>query len=377
MVGLIVKLLLGVALFAGSLVGGLAATGRLNHEGTANIPLLRSLFPPPPGPADMEAAAGKDAGAAGHDPAAPDAAGRAADAHATAADATQPADAAHAAGAAGQEPQGEGAPKARKQKVGKSVVEPEEQPNAGGHGGGHGEAPAADHGGGHGDDKAKATHGKDEAHDAGAEHGKPATKADDKHGSPESDFQQLEHSLQGGNSQYKPGELFRFQGLPAGITPEQINEAWQRVQGQLAEIERRKIALDLREQELQELHEETGRRQAALGKERVEIEQMQRQLDAKIQKFQDQVKLVRNDEVAGLKRNAQTIASFEPAKAAELIEAQWKSERGQDEVLKLLEFMDKDAVNEILKMLPAPMVNDLMKKRMRVSKEAAAPGKGG
>lgn len=370
MVGLLVKLLLGVALFAGSLVGGLAATGRLNHEGTANIPLLRSLFPPPPAPADGAAAEGKDADAAGHDPAAHDAPGRAADAHATAGEATQPADAAHEAGAAGQEPQGEGAPKARKQKVGKSVVEPEEEPSAGG----HGEAPA-EGGGGHGDDKAKATHAKDEAHDAPAERGKPA-KADDKHGLPEGDFQQLEHSLQGGNSQYKPGELFRFQGLPAGITPEQINEAWQRVQGQLGEIERRKIALDLREQELQELHEETGRRQAALGKERVEVEQMQRQLDAKIQKFQDQVKLVRNDEVAGLKRNAQTIASFEPAKAAELIEAQWKSERGQDEVLKLLEFMDKDAVNEILKVLPAPMVNDLMKKRMRVSKEAAAPGKG-
>nr|MCU0867746.1 hypothetical protein [Planctomycetota bacterium] len=103
--------------------------------------------------------------------------------------------------------------------------------------------------------------------------------------------------------------------------------------------------------------------------------QMQRQLDAKIQKFQEQVKLVRNDEAAALKRNAQTMASFEPAKAAEIIEDMWKTEKGQDEVLKLFEFMDKDAVNGILAVLPGPMTQDLLKKRLRVSKEPAATGK--
>ena len=44
MVGIIIKVVIGLALFAGSLVGGLAATGRLNHEGTANIPVLSSFF---------------------------------------------------------------------------------------------------------------------------------------------------------------------------------------------------------------------------------------------------------------------------------------------------------------------------------------------
>ena len=45
-------------------------------------------------------------------------------------------------------------------------------------------------------------------------------------------------------------------------------------------------------------------------------------------------------------------------------------------MLKLLEFMDKDAMNEILKALPTPMVQDLLKKRLRISKEAVPSSSG-
>ena len=370
MIGLLVKLVLGVVLFAGSLVGGLAATGRLNHEGTANIPLLNSFFPAPPPPAEGEAegdaahAEGADghAAAAAHgkdDGHAPTDAG-AADANAHAADGSQE--------PKPQEPKPAAGPRA--QKVGRSLNEPEKPAG----GGGHGEAPAGEHG------EAPAGHGAESP----APHGESATKKPDahdkpkatknEHGTPEGDFDRLQQSLQG-KSQYAPGEYFRFDGMPSGLTPEQINEAWQRVQGLVADIEKRRIALELREQALEERESDISRRQAALGKERVELEQMQRQLDAKIQKFQEQVKLVRNDEVAALKRNAQTLASFEPPKAAEIVQDQWKTEKGQDEVLKLMEFMDKDAVNEILKVLPVPLTQDLLKKRLRVSKESAASGK--
>jgi hypothetical protein len=145
------------------------------------------------------------------------------------------------------------------------------------------------------------------------------------------------------------------------------------VQGLVSEVEQRKTALDIREKDLQELANDISKRQAELGQLRARLDEMQRSIDAKIQKFQDQVKLIRNDEVAGLKRNAATLASFEPAKAAEIVLQQWGSEKGQDEVLRLFEFMDKDAVNEILKVLPAATTQDLMKKRLRVSKESAAP----
>jgi hypothetical protein len=343
MIGMLIKAAAAAVLFVASLVGGLAATGRLNHEGTANIPVLRSLFPAP------EPAAGGDGAAAGSGHGAP------ADALAAPGGESRAADANHA-----QDPQNDGAP--RRRKTGRSLFGT--------------------------DDKAKDPHAGDTQ---AAEPAKPATAAPD-HGSgavdagsaaspsprsPEADFARVELALAQERSPYKPGELFRFEGMPAGLTAEQINEAWQRVQGVMTEIERRKVALDLQEQQLRELNEDISRRQASLGKERVEIEQMHRDLDAKIERFKDQVKLVRNDEAAALKRNAQTLASFEPSKAAELLEAQWKTEKGQDEVLKLLEFMEKDAVNSILDALPRELTNDLLKKRLRVSKEATAPAKRG
>jgi uncharacterized protein YoaH (UPF0181 family) len=275
-------------------------------------------------------------------------------------------------GTGGQEPQDPPV-----QRSGRSVVNPEKPAEAaGGHGGDHGNEAKGDHG-----EKKAGDHGAAGSSDHGAKdpHAEPAA-ADaahqDPHGSPDGDFQQLDKSLAHTSSQYRPGALFRFDGMPANLTPEQINEAWQRVQGLMAEIERRRTALDLREKELQEQHHDVSRRQADLGLLQARLDEMQRAIDAKILKFQDQVKLVRNDEVAALKRNAQTLAAFEPVRAAEIVQEQWKTEKGQDEVLRLLEFMEKDAVNEILKTLPMPLAQDVMNKRLRVSKEPAAPAKG-
>lgn len=341
MIGLVVKMVVGLLLFAASLVGGLAVTGRLNPEGVANVPLLSALMPLPPAAAGDGAAAsdGTDSGAAP------------ADTNVTGGSET-PADAAHAGA-----PQDPSAP--RRQKTGRSLSPGEDPAAAKAEGEGApagGERPA----------------GGETA--AGSRPERSPPRAD----SPEADFRRLEDALTGAaQAQYRPGEYFRFQGMPAGLTAEQLNEAWQRVETLMAEIERRKTVLDLREQELQELADDIGRRQGDLGALRVEVEQMQRQLDARIQKFQEQVKLVRHDEVAALKRNAQTLASFEPEKAAELIQEQWKTDQGQTQVLKLLEFMDKDAVTEVLKVLPTPMTQDLLQKRLRVSKEPAAPGRGG
>jgi hypothetical protein len=376
MIGLLVKAAIAAVLFVASLVGGLAATGRLNHEGTANIPVLRSLFPPPPEPADGGEPDAGDAGGAGA--AAGGTAGtdsEAANAHGALADAgAAPSGESRAAdGTQAQQPHADDAPRVRK--TGRSLNEPPGKPgsaaatdgtDANGDAGHAGEPSA----GGAATAAANAAHG-DAANGAAA----PVPAA--ARGTPEADFAALQQSLANGRSPYTPGAFFRFDGMPAGLSVEQINEAWQRVQGLMAEIEHRKVALDLQEQQLRELNEDISRRQAALGTERVEIEQMHRELDAKIEKFKEQVKLVRTDEVAALKRNAQTLASFEPTKAAELLEAQWKTEKGQDEVLKLLEFMDKDAVNAILDALPKELTNDLLKKRLRVSKEASAPGKGG
>ena len=58
---------------------------------------------------------------------------------------------------------------------------------------------------------------------------------------------------------------------------------------------------------------------------------------------------------------------------AELLVEQWKTDKGQEEILKVLEFMDTDAVNEILAQVPGPLVRDVMQKRLRVTKVPASP----
>lgn len=381
--GIVIKVVVGLLLFAGSLVGGLAATGRLNHDGVANIPGLNLVFPAPPEAPTGDAKDG-DAGKPGE-------AGKAGAAAEGADHGSKPGEADPESANAAET---DAATKPRRKKIGRSLNEPEPAKDAhGGHGGGHGEADA--HGGdaaGHGadahaagDDHAKAGDGHAKAAAGGAAkagdaHGKAAPVADARASAAathaaQRDLQRFGDALAAARAPYEPGNLYRFDGLPAGVSADQINEAWQRVQAQIAELDRRKAVLDQQEQQMREIGEDVSRRQAALGKERVEVEQMQRQLDARIQKFQQTVTLVRADEAAALKRNAQTLTSFEAAKAAELLEAQWKTERGQEEALKLMEFMDKDALNEILAAMPAATTADVLKKRLRVTKEAAAPAK--
>lgn len=370
---LIVNAVVGVLLFVGSLVGGLAATGRLNHEGVANIPLLSMLFSEPPKEehADGEHAAGDPAAAeaaANGQHAAPG--GETADAAHKASDGTGPADAA-AGGAGPQEPE-----RPHKKLTGKSLFEQPKEAG-GGHGGGGGE-------GGHGEGGATEGNGEKAGHGDGdkketAGHGKEPTGAGDTKGehSAERDFSAQEIALAAEKvNKYAPGGYFTFQGMPAGMTPEELNTAWQRVQGVLAELEQRKAALDQRERELGELVADIDNRQRALGKKADEITAQQKELEERIRQFKEQVKLVRSDEVAGLRRNAQTFESFEPKKSAELVKAQWATPEGQAEILKTFEFMNKDKVNEIIQELDNALIKDVLKMRLLVSKEAA-PTAGG
>ncbi len=372
MKGMIVNVVVGGGLFAGALVGGLAATGRLNHDGVANIPLLNKLFPAPP--VDPSADPKADPNADPHAAPGAETHGKPADAHGDGAGG-EPADASHHDAAPADEPAAEGAAdgpqgqdppgETKALKKGRSLFEPEAK-GGGEHGGG----------GGRGEDKKEHGGGqeaKKEEH-ATTEHATPdhGAAGQAKHAA-EHDFDQLGDELaQDRKSRYAPGGYFRFDGMPSGITPEKLNEAWRRVQEVMGDLEKRGQVLDLREKDLREFADDIARRQTEVGKERLEVENLQRQLDERIEQFQQQVKLVRTDEVAGLTRNAETLASFEPTKAVELITEQWKLESGQDEILKTLEFMEVDAVNAILAAMPNTLIREVLQKRLKVSKEPAA-----
>ncbi|GAB4142711.1 MAG: hypothetical protein Fur0037_10020 [Planctomycetota bacterium] len=348
---LVVNAIAGSLLFAGSLVGMLAATGRLNHEGTAGIPVLGSLFPPPAEPADE--AMPENAAAARREGEVAEAA--AGGEHAAARDAS-------AQGAAA--PQGQ--PGKLRPKEGKSI-HPQAKPEGGG---GHGEAPAEGEGeGGHKAEEAKpAPHGETAPAPAhAAEDGAAAKVA--------SDFDHLQSELRGLHSGYEPGSYFRFDGMPSGITADQLDQAYKRVQKTIEDLDKRKMALDLREQDLLLLEKDIARRQAELGKERLALEAMQKELDARIAEFKQQVTIIQADEVEALKRNAATFASFGAQKGAELVQEQWKTEQGQKEVVKLLELMDKEAVDNLIAALPNAMIRDILEKRLHVATEK--PKKGG
>ena len=303
---LIVNGVVGLFLFGGALIGGLAATGRLNHDGVANIPLLNSFFPAPPADenGDGKGAHGAVENGATDAHAAP--AGEAKNADHSG-EAGKPADAALSDGEQG--PQGP-----RKTKVGMSIDNPAPPPSDGGHGGGDGEGAA----------KGADSHAADTGR--GARPNKPNAATDghqntaDTQHDAERDFKAREIALaQEKTNKYSPGGYFSFPGMPAGLTPDQLNEAWQRVQGVVADLEKRSVAFELLEKGLLQREDDISKRQLALGKLREEITNLQRALDDRIAKFQDQVKLVRNDEIEGLRRNAKTFESFEPQKAAELI----------------------------------------------------------
>lgn len=362
----ILNAVLAVVLFVGGLVGALGATGRLDHEGVANIPLLSALFPAPPETNADAKADGEHAGAGGHTADAGHSAG--AGAHpaegGAAPGAGHPAD---AASGGHQGPHGAQSPP-QPLKRGRSIFEKEEPKADGGHGGGHGES-----GGGHGE--AAAGHGEEKpAARQGGHADQPAAARTGTQHAAERDFDLVEQQLARERlHRYSPGGLFRFDGMPAGLTAAQLNDAWQRVQNRMRELEHREEALGLREKELQALADDVSRRQTDLGRQRAELEDLQVKLDERIERFQQQVKLVRTDEVAGLKKNAQTLANFEPSKAAGILQDTWRTEAGQDEVVKLLEYMDKDSANTILAAMPRELVREVMQRRMKIVREPAKP----
>jgi hypothetical protein len=356
-VKIIVNAVVGTVLFGGSFVGVLAATGRLNHEGTANIPLLNKLFPPPPPSTD-----GSDKDSKGKD---------AKDAAATKG-ATKTADAGQQGqgDASKQEPEkggesGKGEPdpgaapqvdsKPRQLKKGRSLFAVDDKTDEGKK------------------DEGKKEGGKGEPEKNGGREGKSegasAKSGKDGEHLAEQDMASLQDAHERDRSPHGPGNYFRFDGMPAGIDAEKLNEAWQRVQTVEQDQKKRVASLDLREQELQSLEQDVARRQTELGRERAHLETLQKELDNKIEAFRQQVKIVHTDELPALKRNAATLASFEPAKAAELVVEQWKQERGQEQVLRTFEVMDTDAVNAILAVLPNQMIRDVLEKRLKIVRE--------
>ena len=330
MKSLVINVIAGVGLFAGSVVGTLAATGRLNHEGVANIPVLKSLIS---ASADASGEAGEEAD--------------------------------HSKGAAGAQDLS-GMPDALLRVKTSDPASSEEAKDDG-----HGNAGHGDEGGDEGD--TLAVYVPDPTLVQAQPQQEPDTDAGRRHAA-EQDLHDLEQDLEqaGKSSRYTPGGYFRFEGLPAGVTAEELNDLWRRAQKTTADLDRRAKALDEKEQYLNGIAKDIDRRYGELSKQQEALSLLEAELDARIEEFSQQVNVILKEEEKGLREYAKTMESLEPSKVAELIQEEWKLESGQKHVIKWLEFMQSEAANSVIEKLPNTLIHDVLKKRMQLGRQSAS-----
>lgn len=344
---LMVLSMLGATLFLGTVVGLLAAQGRLNHAGTRGIPVLASFFPPPP---ELPQTPSGDANS-------PDAGG-------------YPAPNAEPSLSAGpnQDPRAERSSGLGKEenlpyRVGPSVLTP--QPAAGG--GGQG-APAGGSGadaslaGGPGTPAAGATGmAQGEPHGGLGDAAKPdvnpdwAAKID-------SVFAQ---------GQYRPGRLWRFPQIETGVGVEELNQILLRARQQQLDLDRDRSAVQKQQAELEARERDVADRQDAVLEKLRDIEQLRAKLQAEIDEFHNTVLLIRQDEVAGLQSVAKTLAAVEAKSAASVIKKWWETDDGQTKALKIWTVMEPDAANAILAELDIEMIRQVLEQRLKVAREQA------
>jgi len=349
----LVLAVVGTALFVGTVLGLLAAQGRLNHAGTRGIPLLSALFPAPPTAAESAAQGGAAApapAAAPHDePAGPAAAGKRSD------------------GLGKEEP--------LPYRQGQSLFKGEAPPT----GGDHAAAPpaAGDHPNGNAPGGAPADHrvegGGKETEPAGTEDHAAAAAAG--HDTP----QRREGSAEWrakvdsvlGQGQYHPGRLWSFPQIETGIGVDELNQILLRARQQQVDLERDRAAVQKQQAELEARERDVADRQDAVLEKLREIEQLRANLQSEIDEFHNTVLLIRQDEVAGLQSVAKTLAAVEPKSAAAIIKKWWETDEGQTRALKIWTVMEPDPAHAILDQLDVELIRQVLEKRLKVAREQA------
>jgi DNA-binding transcriptional MerR regulator len=300
----------GIGLFVATVIGLLGMQGRLNHEGTRGIPLLGALFPAPAEPTPPDRAT--DAGGP----------------------------------AAGSRGEGLGKEERTPYRLGESLFDGSKdagEPK-------HGEPPAA--------------------HD-----GAPATQDPPTATSRPTDPQdpQWEHKVEDLMSEgaYERGRYFKFPRLEAGISVQAINDILKDARDQRARIEeeravlaRRKAELDARELDIKDRQEDVQRRIQ-------ELEQLRGRIEQEIKDAHGTVLLIKQTEMARWREHAKSVAALGSRKAADILLEWWKTEEGQEKVLKTLAAMPEDSRDQVLAALSVPQVRELLDRRLQVIVEPA------
>ncbi len=352
MKNLIVMGATGAGLFCATVAGLLGVQGRLNYEGTKNIPVLNSLFTAPLPSADGEA---------GEDGDHPKTAAGQTDDHAGGTKGHEkPGDEEH-----GDESHGDGGhdkkskePQTKYEYVqGKSINAPPPDEGGGGHGGGD---EAAQGGDAHGEGKPK----KSRKTPSRPDHKTPEQERQAKL---QREFERKKQWLHSIDDRYRgPGDLFEMPRIKAGMSVEEINSVVSRAQSMMKDVERKQAVLEEQRLNLEVRERDIADRQGRVDKLINQVQEERTKVEQAIEEFNKRVLYLRPQEESGLKEIARTVASLTSDAAKELIMNYWRTPEGQNKAIKILAVMDKEKVDLIIAEMETQTMREILEKRMTI-----------
>ena len=328
MKNILIMTTMGVGLFCVTVVALLGVQGRLNHAGTQNIPLLSSLFAPPPVDEHKAGDAEKKRGASGGH-------GEKSDSEDETAKSEPPID--YVMGESIKE-----APKAK-----------------GGHGGGHGG----------GEDEAAAD-SEEEIENLETPSRPDAVdprKAEQERRQRE--FTRAAENLRENNDRYETGRLFDLRKLePSGMTVDEVNNlvAQTRKMQETIELERKVLEKQRRDLEVRE--RDIADRQARLDNLINEVDAERKKVEQTVEDINKKLVELSVDEVAALKETARTVGSLDAQAARELVLDYWRTPDGQTKVIKILAVMEAAKVDEIIAQMETRQMREILEKRMTIAR---------
>lgn len=306
----IAMVLMGTFLFTGTVVGLLAAQGRLNFDGTRGMPVLSLLF-------TNEGGEPNTIGTAPDDPAA-----RAPFEHPDLTDSE------------------------RLEGLGREPELPREK------------GPAVDPGAP--DPMGHAVREATQPEPAASPPGSDARRGDSAGAQGKTQvFRHAAESLMG-QDQYRRGQLFSFQKIPSGMTVAEIDEIVGSAKSFEKTLQRREAALDQREADLAIREADIEERERAVLEKMREVLQERGRLDEQVASFQKTFTLVQANESEKYRSYAEHLASLPVEKSSQILLQLWQTEPDKEKAVKILKMMSTEARDEIFAVLSAEQTQEIL-----------------
>ncbi|MGE0144689.1 MAG: hypothetical protein AB7I19_14620 [Planctomycetota bacterium] len=160
--------------------------------------------------------------------------------------------------------------------------------------------------------------------------------------------------------------LFGFPKLDSGMTVSDLERILQQAYAVQAAAEQERALVAADKSTLEVRQRDIEDRETAIAQRMLEVERERERLDRRIAEFERQVLLVERDEVRALRDYGRSLAAFEPARAARIVEEEWQSETGKKRIVRVLALMGPTEADAILAAMPDARLRDVLLERMKV-----------